>query len=488
MNPDTSLEAAFSTGTTMATLPELESTAYGTTYTVSPEKGGGGDTPVPPYGYVPWGNITGNINDQQDLMNALVTLRADVIQAIEEQFGEVIQYKGQVNTVGDLPSGAKAGDMYNVVETGANYVWNGNTWDKLSETYDFSIFATKDDLEALQELYYTKQQLDTIIENLQGVIDARLAEKVDLSEYEQFQGEIEHTMAGQDGNIQSLLLQMNTLEKKIEDLKSLDYEIVELYDGSETHYTNEQKSFMLSGSITTGATITGENVTLDEAVVYSSACEFIAIEDITCKNVVMQGTVYKAVSNAMLKLHADDYISVRDCDIIPETAYNGIEIDLNVGSAKSVIIDNVNFDGIFTNNAISIFGMDDEGVVTISNCYFKKISNMLRLSNRLNTTWTVNIINCVIDEWESNLDYTGMILLQDYTSGSAAAADAINMFNKLTINIQNCTKPNGTKITMPGDLSTICGSRDANQIIYMYDDWRRHTAYNADKYPIITIK
>ena len=61
---------------------------------------------------------------------------------------------------------------------------------------------------------YTKQQLDTIIENLQGVIDARLAEKVDLSEYEQFQGEIEHTMAGQDGNIQSLLLQMNTLEKK----------------------------------------------------------------------------------------------------------------------------------------------------------------------------------------------------------------------------------------------------------------------------------
>ena len=80
-----------------------------------------------------------------------------------------------------------------------------------------------------------------------------------------------------------------------------------------------------------------------------------------------------------------------------------------------------------------------------------------------------------------------MILLQDYTSGSASAADTINMFNKLTINIQNCSKPDGTKITMPDDLSTICGSRNNNQIIYMWDSWRNHTAYDVNKYPQITI-
>ena len=489
MNPDTSLQAAFDTGTTMATIPEIQSTAYGTTYTVSPEEGGGGDTPIPPipYDYVPWGNITGNINDQKDLINALITLREDVIETIEQQIGDVIEYKGQVATYEDLPNNAEKGDCYNVADTGANYIWNGTTWDKLSETYDFSIFATKAEVDALLELYYTKQQLDTLIENLQEVIDNKLAEKVDVTQFEQFQEEIDDTMAGQTGNIQSLLLQMDTLEQKIEDLKSLDYEIVELYDGSETQYTNEQKSFVLSGSVTAGAKVTGENVTLDEATVYGSCVEFIAIQDITMKLSTFQGTVYKAVSNAMIKLHADDYISVRDCTLVPEVAYNGMEIDLNLGLAKSVIIDNVNFDGTFTNNGISIFGMDDGGVVTISNCHFHKLSNVLRLSNRTNTTWTVNLINCTVDEWEPDLNYTGMILLQDYTSGSSSAAEMINMFNKLTINIQNCTKPDGTKITMPEDLSTICGSRDANQIIYMYDEWRGHTAYDVNKYPHITI-
>ena len=306
------------------------------------------------------------------------------------------------------------------------------------------------------------------------------------NEFDDLSTTVDNAIAKQDGNIQSLLLQMDTLSKKIEDLKSLDYEIVELYDGSDPYYANEQKSFMLSGSVTTSTKVVGENITLDEATVYSSSVEFTSIQDITIKESTMQGTVYKAVSNAMVKLHADDYISVRDCQIIPETAYNGIEIGLTTGLAKSVIIDNVNFDGTFSNNGISIFGMDEGGVVTISNCYFKKVSNLIRLSNRTNTHWTINLINCVCDEWETG-EYAGMILLQDYTSGSAAAADANNIFNKITINIQNCTKPDGTKIQPVEDLSTICGTKDNNQIIYMWDSWRLHTPYHVDRYPVINI-
>jgi hypothetical protein len=237
-----------------------------------------------------------------------------------------------------------------------------------------------------------------------------------------------------------------------------------------------------------GIQITGfaiESVTLDDATVYSAFMELKATEDITLKNVTTSGLIYKTNTNAIYKLHADGYVSIRDCTFTPEVAYNGIEIGLGTGLAKSVIIDNCEFDGAFSNNAINIFGMDNGGVVTISNCHFHKLSNILRISNRTNTAWTINLINCTCDEWDTS-EYAGMVLFQDYTSGSKEAADANNQFAKITLNIQNCYKPDGTKIVMPDDLSTICSSKDENQIIYMWDAWRNFTEY-GDKFPTINI-
>ena len=40
------------------------------------------------------------------------------------------RHKGDVPTVDDLPQDAKPGDVYNIIETGANYVWTGSRWDK----------------------------------------------------------------------------------------------------------------------------------------------------------------------------------------------------------------------------------------------------------------------------------------------------------------------------------------------------------------------
>ena len=68
-----------------------------------------------------------------------------------------------------------------------------------------------------------------------------------------------------------------------------------------------------------------------------------------------------------------------------------------------------------------------------------------------------------------------MILLQDYTSTSAEQANTDNQFAKININIQNCIGPNG-KIT-PVDLSTVCGTKLDTQLIYMWDNYRKHTAY-----------
>lgn len=296
---------------------------------------------------------------------------------------------------------------------------------------------------------------------------------------------VDTSLAHQDGNIQALLLQMAELQSKIEDLKSLDYEVVTLYDGSDTDFENLEKSFQLSGEVTANTLVDGKSVTLDDATVYSAFMELKATEDITLKNVTTSGLIYKTNTNAIYKLHADGYVSIRDCTFTPEVAYNGIEIGLGTGLAKSVIIDNCEFDGAFSNNAINIFGMDNGGVVTISNCHFHKLSNILRISNRTNTAWTINLINCTCDEWDTS-EYAGMVLFQDYTSGSKEAADTNNQFAKITLNIQNCYKPDGTKIVMPDDLSTICSSKDENQIIYMWDAWRNFTEY-GDKFPTINI-
>lgn len=43
----------------------------------------------------------------------------------------VFRYAGQVNSVADLPSDAQPGDVYDVKDSGANYVWSGTSWDNL---------------------------------------------------------------------------------------------------------------------------------------------------------------------------------------------------------------------------------------------------------------------------------------------------------------------------------------------------------------------
>lgn len=55
----------------------------------------------------------------------------------------VYKVKGSVQTYNDLPRvDNQVGDVWNVIDTGANYVWTENGWDKLSETVDLSIYET----------------------------------------------------------------------------------------------------------------------------------------------------------------------------------------------------------------------------------------------------------------------------------------------------------------------------------------------------------
>ena len=57
----------------------------------------------------------------------------------------VMEYKGNVATFNDLPTTAKIGDVWNVLDTGANYAWDGTTWDKFGELVDLSGYYTKEE-------------------------------------------------------------------------------------------------------------------------------------------------------------------------------------------------------------------------------------------------------------------------------------------------------------------------------------------------------
>lgn len=50
--------------------------------------------------------------------------------------GKALVFRGSVQTFEDLPTTADIGDMYDVLENGANYAWTGEKWDNLGGIFD----------------------------------------------------------------------------------------------------------------------------------------------------------------------------------------------------------------------------------------------------------------------------------------------------------------------------------------------------------------
>lgn len=172
------------------------------------------------------------------------------------------------------------------------------------------------------------------------------------------------------------------------------------------------------------------------------------------------------------------------------TGYNCLEIGLG-GTIlpNNVTIQNCNFSGTFSNNAISIFGTQNNAEINIIGCHFTSVSNVLRLSNRGNATGvTVTFKDCIIEKWETNPNYAGMILCQDYTS-TKSKVDTNNLFapNKISITIIDCDGPNGAIYFDNDHPETVSGSKDTNQLIYVYRDKAspKLLDYDVEKYPTI---
>ena len=66
----------------------------------------------------------------------------------EADIPSVFIYKGTVPTIEDLPTtGNKKGDVWTVVENGAEYVWDSTKWEYLGQLLDLDGYATKEDLQ-----------------------------------------------------------------------------------------------------------------------------------------------------------------------------------------------------------------------------------------------------------------------------------------------------------------------------------------------------
>lgn len=298
-------------------------------------------------------------------------------------------------------------------------------------------------------------------------------------------------------NIPILSAKVELLESKVDNLEKSNSEVVETYDGSQ-ELNDEAKVYSISNAnITNNPAITAKSVILNDSTLTNNARMQIKAENVNINNLQVTGDFPKSTSNSVININDTENIIFKDMTFNSSDVYNGIEIGLSSDNSKlpkNIIFDNCRFEGSFSNNAILIFGTQNNATITLNNCYFEKISNALRLSNKSNASGvTVNIINCTVDEWDSNTLWSGFLICEDYTNTeSEAQAEEANLFSpeKIKVNFINLIH-NSEKI-LPSDIESVCGSKDENQVVVVCIDAIQGSDYcinyDANKFPTITFE
>lgn len=250
---------------------------------------------------------------------------------------------------------------------------------------------------------------------------------------------IKSAINGITGSITDIPSRLADLEDTVRTLQKTN--IVEVTDPT-AQFSNASADVVIGDeTITAGkaAGITAKTIALKGTLAESASISLKAVGSVTMNDVITTGDLAKSISNAAWSVNTDDEVVIRDCTF-DQSGYNSIEIGLSSTAPKSVLIENCQF-GDLNNNAITIFATKANATITIRDCEFGNISQMLRLSNRTNVSGVkVNIVNCTVAKCdEAN---KGRFLLgQDYTATTADAAASDNRFgkDKLTITLNNVT-------------------------------------------------
>lgn len=283
----------------------------------------------------------------------------------------------------------------------------------------------------------------------------------------------------------SLVSRINALEEKLAESKKTNVESKVVESGAEAITLNDgTKDFIVSGVVDKKLTVSeAKTVELKglESNDNAARLSLVASDEISLKDVVLNANYKKATANSVISANGSDYVTVKGLTFGDNSScYNCLEIGLaDKKLPKNVLIDSCTFTGNLSNVAILIFGTQDNAVININNCHFKTVSNMLRLSNKTNAkNVVVNITNCSVDRWDSDPQWVGGIIMQDYTNTTVNEYMKANLFGdkKITINMVNCYH-NGEKI-VAGNPSEQFGSMDvAKQIAFIWSEYDEN-AYN----------
>ena len=347
---------------------------------------------------------------------------------------------------------------------------------------------------------YTKEEADakfiTEHQNLEGLATEKFIEEqiaaippVDLTPYVS-------DVAGLSNTLEALNATVQILQSKVDVLTKTNTEVVSV-DGSAGELKDSSKDYIVSGSINENAEIVGKSISLKSIKVSDNARLKLNAGDVEAKDLNISGSFPKANGNTVISVSNAEFIVFKDMVFDASEVYNGIEIGLASNSVlpKNILFDNCKFQGEFSNNAILVFGTQDNAIITLNNCYFEKISNALRLSNKSNASGVVvNINNCTVDQWETRAPWQGFLICEDYTNKTEEEVNANNLFGdgKITVNFNNLVHA-GVKIN-PADPASVCGTKNESQVVMVCQDAVAGPegdyclSYDAAKFPVVSFK
>ena len=289
--------------------------------------------------------------------------------------------------------------------------------------------------------------------------------------------------------VNSLSTNVKMLQMKLDAINKSNIEIIEITNDVIPEMADAKKDYIISGNINTTANISGKSIELNNVSITNDARLKLNANDIEIRDLNLNGDFPKANGNSVIQINNAEFILFKDMVFDSNNVYNGIEIGLSktaTQQVKNIIFENCKFKGEFANNAILIFATENNSVITLNNCHFDKVSNALRISNKTNSkNVVININNCTIDGWDSNPEYQGFIIFEDYTNKTEEDVNTNNLFapEKIKVNINNLVYQ-GKKL-VPTDMASVCGTANKNQIIYVYADAIGLIAYDLNKYPNI---
>lgn len=303
-------------------------------------------------------------------------------------------------------------------------------------------------------------------------------------------------VAGLSNTLEALNATVQILQSKVDVLTKTNTEVVSV-DGSAGELKDSSKDYIVSGSINENAEIVGKSISLKSIKVSDNARLKLNAGDVEAKDLNISGSFPKANGNTVISVNNAEFIVFKDMVFDASEVYNGIEIGLASNSVlpKNILFDNCKFQGEFSNNAILVLGTQDNAIITLSNCYFEKISNALRLSNKSNASGVVvNINNCTVDQWETRAPWQGFLICEDYTNKTEEEVNANNLFGdgKITVNFNNLV--HAGLIFTPADPASVCGTKNESQVVMVCQDAVAGPegdyclSYDAAKFPVVSFK